>query len=281
MRMLWLGTCTRVREKHSVWWRSQSETPSNSAAHWERETVRYRVGQREYIYVLCLYIHLCVCTCVHRCGFTRLIQQDRQKIFICKQPRTLVCRMERKHKKRLEGGGWWGRKREREHKRQTGTPGTACARELVLYVPEWVYSSSLLYPCLCVCVWKTTDVYKRVWITYKLRSGGLWLYVHVWHVFIHTAWDALTLNSCLQKASQKQLACLSSLQTKFRTHTWLLKQEIQLAILHWAKPHTQQIFFSCLSSITLSFFIPGEGKDTVFLHTDQGIGVPPTSPSLG
>jgi len=78
-------------------------------------------------------------------------------------------------------------------------------------------------------------------------------YMYMCDVFIHTAWDALTLNSCLQKASQNQLACLSSLQTKFHTHTWFLKQETQLAILHCAKPHTQQIFFSCLSSITLFF----------------------------
>lgn len=155
-----------------------------------------------------------------------------------------------------EEGRTWVRER------QAGTPGIACAKELELYVPEWVYSSSMLYSWVCIymCVCRTTGVYEWAWIMYKLWFGGLWLYVHVWHVFIHTAWEALTLNSCLQKASQKQLACLSSLQTKFHTHTWLLKQETQLAILHWTKPHTQQISFSCLSSVILFFFLPGRGE---------------------
>lgn len=104
--------CTRVREKRSVYGEdSQSKIPSKGAAHCKCKTVRQRVDQIEYIYVLYLYIHLYVCICVHACRLARLVQQDRQGSFICKQPRTLVCRMERERKERLEGGG--GRVEER------------------------------------------------------------------------------------------------------------------------------------------------------------------------
>lgn len=105
---------------------SQSKISSKCAAHCERKTVRHRVGQVECMYVLYLYIHLCVCICVHARRFTRLVQQGRQATFICKQPRTLVCRMEREHRKRLEGGGAGGRGRENMSAREAGWHSRNC-----------------------------------------------------------------------------------------------------------------------------------------------------------
>lgn len=42
---------------------------------------------------------------MYTCARTQAYTAGAVGIFICKQPRTLVCRMEREHKKRLEGKG--------------------------------------------------------------------------------------------------------------------------------------------------------------------------------
>lgn len=43
----------------------QDKLYGKGAAHCECKTVRHRVGQKEYIYVLSLYFHLFVFICVH------------------------------------------------------------------------------------------------------------------------------------------------------------------------------------------------------------------------
>lgn len=43
--------------------------------------------------------------CMYTCACTQAYTAGAAGIFICKQPRTLVCRMEREHKRRLEGEG--------------------------------------------------------------------------------------------------------------------------------------------------------------------------------
>lgn len=142
-----------MREKRCVCCEdSQSEVPSKQAAHRECKTMRHRVGQTEYIYALYLYIDLCVCICVHAHRLTRLVQQDRQGIFICKQPRTLVCRMEGEHKKRLAGGGG-ERKRERECKR-----GRQALQELHLLrswncmcQSDFIHLPCYIHECVYVC----------------------------------------------------------------------------------------------------------------------------------
>lgn len=255
--------CTRVRDKTAVCGEArQSEILSKlnmNTRPWGREQAKESACM--------FFIYICVYVCVHT---WRLVQQDRQRIYMQATMNTSVQDGDRAQEK---AWGRWGWRREKGRmwvwERQSGTPGITCARELELYVPEWVNSPSLVYTWVFrgACVKGHTRVYKQVWNTYKLWFGRLWLYAHMWHVFIHTAWAALTLNSCLLKASQKQLTRLSSLRTKFPTHTWLLKQETQLAILHETKPHTQQILFSCLSSINSFFFIPAGREDIMYLQT--------------
>lgn len=70
-----------------------SEIRSKGAAHCKCKTVRHRVGQIEYFYVLYLYFHLWV-VYVYTHRLIRLVQPDRQGILIHKQPQTLVFRME-------------------------------------------------------------------------------------------------------------------------------------------------------------------------------------------